>query len=173
LRVTEIGRDQMIAISDLVAEALKVGRTVDQVARDIRSVVGLHSRQVKTLMKYRETLVDRGLSPERIENLMSRRAKGMLASRAKIIARTEIVDAANVGQRALWDEAVSRGILDKKKTFKVWLTTTDDLAEEHCLELHLTEVLLDEQFSTGLGNVDGPKLHPNCRCGLKIRIERG
>ncbi len=170
--ITEITKNQRRTISDLVVGSVRNGHTVEEIAREVRNIIGLHSRQVETLVRYRGVLEERETPPARIEQLVERRATGMLFQRSRMIARTEILDAANSGQRGLWQEAAAEGLFDKEKARKVWVTTQDDLAEEYCLELDGVEVGLDEQFESELGSVDGPTLHPGCRCGMNLTFDR-
>lgn len=80
-------------------------------------------------------------------------------ARATAIARTEIMTAANEGQRQGWDQAVEAGLLPEDAR-KVWIATPGccDL----CDELDETETTLDGEYPDPGG--DGPPLHPNCRC---------
>lgn len=81
-------------------------------------------------------------------------------SRAETIARTEIMTAANEGQRMGWDASVEAGLLpeDAKKT---WIATEVGACPE-CEALDGETVGLDEEYPNDGG--DGPPLHPNCRC---------
>jgi hypothetical protein len=47
---------------------------------------------------------------------------------------------------------------------KQWITGAGCCDE--CDELNGDTVALDEDFSTADGAVDGPPLHPNCRCDV-------
>src|SRR5574341_284188 len=171
-RITEITEDQVRMAAQLIAGSLQEGWPVEEVARDLRLFIGLHSRQVSTLSRYRAELSDRGEQAERIAHLIEKRARGMLNLRARMIARTEILNGANAGQRGLWRQAAADGLIDRSRTSKVWITTQDDLAEEYCLELDGVAVGLDENFASELGPLDGPTAHPGCRCGLNIIFTR-
>ncbi|HVJ72041.1 MAG TPA: phage minor head protein [Sphingomicrobium sp.] len=79
-------------------------------------------------------------------------------ARAQTIAETEVMAAANAGQRAAWNEQVESGFLgsDEKRR---WLTFPDACPE--CDEYDGEEVGLDELYHD---SVEGPPLHPRCRC---------
>lgn len=171
--IQDVTDDQILAVSTFISESIQNGRTVDQTAQDIKKLIGLREDQVITLQGYRDELTAQGLDEAVIDTQFVKRAEEMLASRATQIARTEVVSAANAGQQDLWDMAASQGLIDKNTTYKVWIATPDNLECADCLDLDGTSVLLDEQFKSDLGNVDGPTLHTNCRCGLNLKFEKG
>lgn len=82
-------------------------------------------------------------------------------ARAEVIARTEVMDAANEGLALGWEQAQEEGLLgpDAKK---VWIATSGCCDE--CESVDGEEVPLDDDFSVG----DDPPLHPNCRCTMGI-----
>lgn len=79
--------------------------------------------------------------------------------RAQLIARTEIMTAANEGQRQGWSQAVDDGLLPSDSQV-AWIATTDACAE--CDDLDGETRDLDGAYPDPGG--DGPPLHPNCRC---------
>ncbi len=82
-------------------------------------------------------------------------------ARAEMIARTEVMDAANEGLAQSWSQAQEEGLLpaDAKKE---WIATSDACPE--CEEVDGEVVPIDDDFSVG----DDPPLHPNCRCTMGI-----
>jgi HK97 family phage portal protein len=78
---------------------------------------------------------------------------GLAGYRAEMIARTETVSGYNDASTLA---AKVSGVVTSKK----WLTAGDPCPE--CQDLDGTEVSLDDTF----GDVDGPCLHPSCRCAL-------
>ena len=85
-------------------------------------------------------------------------AEDMVTWRAKMIAQTETINAYTQGSLQLYRES---GVV-KKKT---WLDG-QPLACEFCQDLDGTSVDLDSEFESPLGNVQGPALHPGCRCAI-------
>jgi hypothetical protein len=165
--ITDVSDDQILAVSTMISGGIQNGRTVDQIARDIRMTIGLRQDQISTLINFRADLEADRVDPAVIDRRFERRASGMLASRARVIARTEVVDAANAGQRGLWNEASHEGLFDRQTARKVWVATPDELECEICEALDGTEVPLDGQFE---GPLDGPTAHPSCRCGMNIKF---
>jgi len=165
--ITDVTADQILSVSVIISDGIQNGRTVDQIARDIRTTIGLRQDQINTLINFRAELEADGVDPSMIDRRFERRASGILSSRARIIARTDVVDAANAGQRGLWNEAAHEGLFDKQTARKVWVTTPDELECPICEALDGTEAPLDGQFE---GSLDGPTAHPSCRCGMNIKF---
>ncbi len=82
-------------------------------------------------------------------------------ARAELIARTEVMTAANEGQREAWDQAIEAGLLTGNEK-KEWIATGDANVCPQCDELDGTVVGLDEEYPNDGG--DGPPAHPQCRC---------
>jgi hypothetical protein len=80
--------------------------------------------------------------------------------RARLIARTEIMRVANMGQREAWDQAVKAGMLDSTAR-RVWIATPIGPCDA-CRDLDGETADLDGQYPDPGG--DGPILHPACRC---------
>lgn len=83
-------------------------------------------------------------------------------ARAELIARTELMDAANQGALEAMSSAQDAGLLSANAT-KVWIASPD--ACDDCLDLDDEEVALDDDFSSG---DDAPPAHPNCRCSIGV-----
>lgn len=78
--------------------------------------------------------------------------------RADLIARTEIMIAAHEGQREAWEQAKDEGLLTGKER-RVWITVEG--ACPLCEELEGETAPLDGEYP---GGIEGPPLHPRCRC---------
>lgn len=87
--------------------------------------------------------------------------------RAEVIARTEAMRAANEGQQQLWSQAVEEGLLTGTEE-KEWIVTPDDRLCPLCEPLDGKTVPLKDEFETEQGKIDGPPLHPRCRCTLGL-----
>lgn len=169
--ITSINDSQRDAVRALVEGAVGTGRTVQETARDIRNVVGLRPDQVDALGKFRERLAGRDLTIDQVEGKVERYAKALLKQRGELIARTEILTAANRGQLELWREARRDGKLDNT-WLKQWILTPDELLCQYCEPMDDFPVGLNESFASELGDVEHPPLHPNCRCTLGLVKER-
>lgn len=89
--------------------------------------------------------------------------------RADTIARTESMRASNQGQIESWKQATDEGLLTGEEQ-KEWITTPDDRLCPICEPLDGETTPMDKPFSTELGRVDGPPVHPNCRCTIGLSV---
>jgi hypothetical protein len=159
--VTEITDETERAIRNVIAKAIHDGIPPYDAARMIVPTIGLRSDQTQALVKYREQLIDNGLSLDKVNDKVDAYADELLTSRAEMIARSEIMDALNAGQEESYRQAQEDGYLSANATKEVILT--DDACQE-CVDIaDEGPVPIDEDFSE-----DGPPFHPNCRCTTAI-----
>jgi hypothetical protein len=187
------------AIQDVITRAFQQGGHPYDQAREIRSSIGLTSQQAQAVQNYRDALesgnpsqIRDSLSRElrdgrfdrsvlraineqttipqaRIDAMVDRYAARQLNYRAEMIARTETARASNAGQQEAWDQAVDQGLLDPAGTLKVWIAAADCC--DDCADVADSDgVPLDEMFDTSEGPLDGPPLHPNCRCSMGLEF---
>lgn len=120
----------------------------------------------------RWTLADKpppGLTSRKADQLADRYSNRLLDHRARTIARTESIRAANYGQQLTWQEMGYRRALPS--TFaRQWLTHEDERTCPWCLAMDGQIVALTGQFRGVVGrntvHTLTPPLHPNCRCSL-------
>jgi Phage Mu protein F like protein len=171
--VTNVSRETRLAIRDVVTRAISEGIDVREAARMIRPLIGLTRGQATAVLNQRERLLRAGVEATRVQAISERYADKLLRYRSRMIARTEVLRASNDGLRSSWREAQRQGLLDGD-TKKRWLVTPDDRLCELCAPLADHEpVLLEETFDTDLGPLQGPPLHPNCRCTLVLTLSTG
>lgn len=189
-RVTEIGRDARASIREIVGSMFDRGVSSRSAARQIREVVGLTSDQASAVARLRASLENAdgstvsafagklnfkvpegGASEEQIDAWTERYADKLLDHRASMIARTEANDAANEGQRELWQQSVANGWLGEDSKRK-WIAGGPNMCAI-CEEMDGQTVGLDEPFVLPDGEeIDGPTAHPGCTCGQGITVEK-
>ena len=163
-------------IRDIITDAVSGKYTTQTAAQEIRNHIGLTDRYSRAVVKYREELSGNGITGEKLEGKVERYAAKLLRSRAKTIARTEIIQAQVAGQRALWDEAARNGLFDKTKARRIWQTSFDERTCALCSAMDGQTIHYGELFDSpdlGQKNVFGeplvdPPMHPNCRCSVKL-----
>lgn len=165
--ITRISGDVRRQIRALIVESVSGGLTPMQAARQIVPLIGLTPRQAHAVSNLRSRLVAQGAKD--VSGAVQRYAEKLLRLRARTIARTETMAAANAGQQAIWLQAQANGLLspDAKKR---WITTPDDRLCPQCASVGGQVVLLNEPFQTPLGAVMNPPLHPNCRCAVALDV---
>lgn len=196
--IRQITDDTRNGIRAIVAHAHEFGGHPYEQARQIKQLVGLTERQAGAVSNYRRLLEagDSGalerelrdhrfdpsvrrairegnkLSPEQVDNLVQRYADRMLTMRAETIARTETINASRLGAQAAWTQAAEGGLLQRHQLRQGWMVTPDDRLCQYCAavpDMNPDGVPLGGQFETLLGPVDGPTLHPNCRCTVYLK----
>lgn len=189
LLVTGVVATTRTAIQTLVARAFSEGIPPRQLAQLILSdtMLGLTEKQMDAVLKLRKTLVDnpgktvkvgkrlvkvpaQGFTEAQLGAQVDRFADRLLTQRALTIARTETIAAASAGQRSIWDEAVSQGLLSGEERRR-WSAADDERTCPICMYLDGQEVGLNEPFVTEDGEeiADSPA-HPNCRCSVVLAV---
>jgi hypothetical protein len=163
--VREVSDETRSAVSGIIDRGFREGRTVKQMARDIRQLVGLTSRQAQAVENYRKRLEKEGVKPDRIAKNVERYQKKMLRLRSETLSRTETITASSRGQQLLWETNVDSGLINPSKWQRKWITTRDDRACPACLEMSGQTAPIGQQYSNG---AMGPALHPSCRCAESL-----
>lgn len=155
--ITEITDETEKNIRTLIASAISDGIPVYDAARTIVPLIGLTSAQGQAVLKYRETLIDNGLTLEKVNDKVDSYADELLNRRADMIARTEILDALNAGQEQAWQQAQDEGLLSQEATKELILS---DGACDECIAIaEEGPIPVADDWSE-----DGPPFHPQCRC---------
>ena len=162
--VTEVTLETKRAIRALIVRSIREGIPPYEVARRVRSMVGMTVRQATAAATFRATLVDSGLTPARVDKLTERYIARKIRARSANIARTEGMSALNRGVAESWVQARNEGFLTKKQVVEI-ITTPDDVTCPICEPLDGVQVPIDE-FSSY------PPFHSQCRCVVGIVDER-
>ncbi len=163
--ITQITTEQRAVVQQTIDNALRGGATVDDVAGSLSRVIGLTDRYAVAVDNaYNGTLtrlLAEGANAAQAQATAERIAEAyrqrLLQSRARTIARTEILSAQNAGRQLGWEDAIRQGFADPNST-KVWMV--DDPCDI-CADLDGEEVPWDGEFSNG---EQMPPAHPNCEC---------
>lgn len=166
--VREVTDETRLAVREAVARAVASGTHPTAAAREVRGIVGLHSRQAAAVSRYRAGLASAGLKASVVEQRADRYASTLLRQRAETIARTEVFQAVNRGRADLWEELAREGVVEPARMVRTWMSAQDERTEEVCLALDGQQVGLEESFSSIEGDVFEPPVHPNCRCTVLI-----
>lgn len=168
--VREITNESRQAIRDLVQQSILGTFDVHQLARQIRSSIGLTSRYAVAVDNYQQTLLDNGMPDGQAMTRSQAYADRLLRYRAQMIARTEVIRATSAGQSAVWNDAQAEGLLPVDAQ-RVFITTPDDRLCEICAPMDGQTVGINEPFQSDLGPIDYPPVHPSCRCAVGIATE--
>lgn len=163
--ITEITPDTLKTIRTVLFRGALQGASVDDVARELRQVVGLHERFANAVVNRRTKLLARGLEEARVDREVSQYSNRLLRTRARTIARHELLWAANRGQREAWNVAADTGELDVVGVEREWIAALDDRTDPICQSLDGLRVPFRAEFPTG-----DPPAHVLCRCATGLII---
>lgn len=168
--VTAIGRSTEESVRRIIFEAFRDQVSGDMTARRLRDVVGLHPRWALAVYRFSEREYERlrkaGYTQDQARELEAKAAERyrnkLIRARSRMIARTEISTASNMGRQVAWMQGVNGGWVDPLAQ-KRW-STSNRLAGgpcERCAPMRGETVRVDMPFSNGLLT---PPAHPNCVC---------
>jgi Phage Mu protein F like protein len=182
-----------------IRHGLTNGMGADEIAQVIKQTIGLTPRQAAAVQNFRRLLengdaaaldrvlrdrrfdasvqraIDGGtLDPAQIDRMVERYAERYVAHRAKVIANTETLRAANAGRRAAWEQFADRRGLDDSDVLRFWQTATDERVCPVCSAIpgmNPDGVPLDGMYATPIGPLMmPPDPHPSCRCGERFAL---
>jgi SPP1 gp7 family putative phage head morphogenesis protein len=166
--VTGVSRETKKGIRGIITQSINEGIPPLQAARMIKQSIGLTGRQSATAARYRASLVESGISEEKVEKAYERYVNKQLRRRSESIARTEILSALNAGSLESWKQAKKQGFLPKNAR-KKWIVTKDEILNKCpiCKPINGQEQAFNKPFVLGDGRkAQFPPAHPMCRCTL-------
>lgn len=166
--VTAVTKETREAIRAVIEQAFRDGLPPREAARLLRPLIGLTRQQALAITALRQQLIAEGVSRRVAQDEVRAAAEKALRRRALMIARTETIGASTRGQLNAWDGAVRSGLLPQRAR-KVWITTPDDRRCPFCARMEGQTAQVGTAFVGGrFGRIQGPPLHPNCRCAVGI-----
>lgn len=153
--IEEFTDSQRQAVRQVMVDTIARGLPPLEQARQFREVVGLTTKQTKSVANFRRLLGaneglpdreiftralrdqrsdgailsainnNRPLSKKQIDSMVERYAKRFVAHRAKVIARTESLRSVNQGVEQAYTQAISEGKIDKLDIEQSWLSAGD------------------------------------------------
>ena len=187
--VSDISDSNITGVRALVGRAFQEQRTYQQTATALTALLsetvplnsvsqrlgqiyginanGLFPRYANAVANFAERtaldLADRGITGSKalkvVQDRSDKYAQKLRRSRAKMISRTEIMRANNSGRLAAADQAAAKGLFDKTKAKRQWLSAPQD----SCFICGpLNEVAVDYNQTWFEG--EPAYVHPNCRC---------
>ena len=166
-----------LTIRAMVARGLASGEEASVIAdRILKQGLGLTVWQENQIEKFRLRLIAEGFNPLLLNDRVNRFAEAWRRRRAITIARTETINAANMGMQLVWEAAERQGKLDPRRVRKVWVVTPDDRLDTKICEpmpflAENQNVPINGFFTTGTGElISQPTAHPLCRCSTALEL---
>jgi hypothetical protein len=158
------------AVEQALYDGMVEGWSADEIAQEIRAVIGLNDRQASAVDNYRAGLEARGdITAEEIGGLVDNYVEASLDYRAEMIARTESIRSANLGLHDGYEQAIDRGLFPHEAVRRYWQVAIDEATCPVCLAIpddNEDGVEVGEAFETEDGPIMDPPVHPNCRCSV-------
>lgn len=167
--VVDIVAEQQSALRQVIATRYDPSKRPETIVRQIKSVVGLTSREAQAVLNREDKLRENGLSEKRVQSETAKYAEKLHQARAERIARTETVFIETEAKDTAWQIARDDGLLPKG-AIKEWVASSDSC--DFC-----RDVMDGEQAPIGGDFVvrgkryKGPPAHPHCECGLVFRTK--
>jgi len=150
------------ALRRTIARAIQDGLSPTATAKLVEAVVGLNKVQADAVMNRAEELLERGVAAAKREATLARYAAQLRRQRARVIARHELMQAANEGRRAVWEREVRDGLISPDRWEREWAAVThDNRTCKYCLDADGTRAPIHGAYPNGS---DGPPGHVLCRC---------
>jgi hypothetical protein len=177
--ITSLTDSQRQSLNALLTRRNLSRSSVDQIAAELRQIVGLHPRWANAVTNFHQRLLDDGVHPAFARKQSEKYQQRLIRARAWTIARTEVMKAQNMGQKIGWQQAIDMGNLPGTALMK-WVAAIGHPIPPCpiCLALHDSTVPFpDGRFETTTRLASGqyrfhaaetPPIHPNCRCRLVL-----
>jgi hypothetical protein len=161
--VTGVSQETRWAIRRIVEQSVARGTHPRETATLLDNIIGLTVRQAEAVRRYQASLVEEGVKPATMDRLVSRYADRLLRHRARMIARTETIRAANEGRRAVWSRNVLEGTILPERWEREWvaIVPSDGRTCRYCIGQDGQRAPIDGTYPDGSS---GPPGHPDCRC---------
>jgi SPP1 gp7 family putative phage head morphogenesis protein len=155
-------------IRQIVLKGFQMGKHPYQMAEEIRDLVGLTPAQLRAYQAFAANLAKGKLSAKGQADALDAYRRRALKQRARNIARTETIRAANAGQMRLWEAAEANGLLGLGAR-RVWISTPESPRTcNFCADMDGEKALLKGMFP---GGVAQPPAHPSCRCTMGLDFD--
>lgn len=169
--IKDLQQDVRDTVRAYVENGLRDGKAPREIARQIRSVIGIAPSQEANAQKYEQKLRDSGdYTDERIERMTATYRRKAVNTNAATIAKTAALDSQKLGNRLSWDEAAQNGLIDPALMERTWLGVMDDRERPEHVAMQGQTVAFDAPFSNGQ-MIPGDTEY-NCRCIQKFTLKK-
>lgn len=176
--VRDITNEQRSSLREALIDNIARGINPNNMANVVRNSIGLTTKQVQAVNRYRSLLesnsreslsrelrdrrfdptVDNAistrtlLSTSQIDRMVERYAERQLDYRARTVARTEALRAVHLGSDAMFEQAVESGDLTIDEMESTWWTAADEKVRSSHTSMHGQVRPYGQPFISGDGN---------------------
>lgn len=167
--VQSLGTDAREGLLTAVRQGLQAGKNPREIAKQVRSVIGISPTQAENAVKFAERETAKGKSPEQVARSVAAYEKRAVANNASTNARTASLDAMKEGQRLAWIDAKEKGVVPRDaQLVKTWRGVMDDRERPTHVAMEGQTVPFDSPYSNGQ-MVPGDSEY-SCRCISIVRV---
>jgi len=167
--ITGITNSTRAAIEQVIENGLNTNASPRQVAKTVETIIGLTPRDANAVLKRQQKLFDAGKNAKQVTRTIDAYRNKLLKSRARTIARTEMMAARNQGTVNAWRMAQAQGVapLTAKKE---WVLGPNACPICEAIVADNAVVELNQSFNSPANGqtYDAPPAHPNCRCPIAL-----
>lgn len=170
--IRDITQTSMSTVQRMLRGGQVTGQSPTALARTLQQELGLTPRQHAAVEHMRLRLTAEGRPASEITRLLNQAIQQGLQRRALTISKTESVRLVHLGSHQAWQSAVGAGRVDVEQLRRYWRVRAGACAD-HCAPIPGMNPLgvgLYEQFQTPDGPTLLPPQHPQCRCGVTVRL---
>jgi SPP1 gp7 family putative phage head morphogenesis protein len=167
--IRDISQQNLDNIRQILYRGQRDKQTNAVTAKQLRSAIGLNSKQEIAFNNYRNNLSRSGKTDAQIKTLSDKYYNKLLRYRAETIALTESHTATNKAWSDSVKEFVKDDLLDPNVYALYWLTAPDERRCPSCGAMAGTEADLTTQSFKGQ---NPPPLHPRCRCTTIVKRKK-
>jgi SPP1 gp7 family putative phage head morphogenesis protein len=164
--IVNITNETRRAIREAILLGFQTGKHPYQMAEEIQRMVGMTPGQVRAYQRFAANLVRGNMSANGQAVALANYRHDAIHRRARNIARTETLRAANSGQHTLWRMAGANGLLGSAK--RIWINTPGARTCEACRDMGGEIAPVDGVWVADGFGVESPPLHPSCRCAMGL-----
>jgi hypothetical protein len=156
------------AIRQTILETLQQGLSPAKAVPLIEASVGLNRVQVAALLNRADELREAGVPAGRLQSRLETYARQLRRQRAQVIARHELIQAANEGRRLQWEREARDGLIVPGRWEREWvaIVPSDGRTCPYCEEQDGQHAPINGAYPDGS---DGPPGHVLCRCTEVLR----
>jgi hypothetical protein len=191
--ITRLETDTRATFVQVVERGIRDGVSPKATARLVRSTLGLAPNQETAIANFEKAL--RGTNPNasptdyalrdrrfdkllakgelseaQIDKMVSVYRKRMIAHSAEVQTRTAALDAQRLAQRLSWEDAISKGIIDRDRLMKQRVGVADERERPEHVAINDQVRHFDAPYSNG--EVVSGDLSWQCRCLDRYFVQR-
>ncbi len=183
--ITSLSSDVRETFRAHVENGIRDGHNPRVIARDVRGLIGLAPNQEEAVRNFRRALegIEGARNPleyklrdkrfdgtikkgnytaKQVETMTDAYRQKMLAFNAETNSRTATLDALKLGQQLSVEDAIEKGILDRRRMVKTWVGVLDSRERPEHVKMEGETVSYDETYTNGQ-MIPGDDEY-NCRC---------